>query len=108
MLEYYQAMSGKEPLSRAERRRLMRENKDLTAEEAKKLYKPTMQFKDYLHYYDLAICDALYCELDLPNTRIKEIFDKIKTTIDCLSSGHISCIELERMVEEEIGIKFKR
>ena len=108
MLEYYQAMTGKEPLPRAERRRLMKQNKDLTKEEAKQLYRPTMTFNDYLHYYDLAICDALYCELDLSNERIKEVFDKIKTTVDCLASGHISCIELERMVEEEIGIRFKR
>ena len=108
MLEYYQAMTGKEPLPRAERRRLMKQNKGLTKEEAKQLYRPTMTFNDYLHYYDLAICDALYCELDLSNERIKEVFDKIKTTVDCLASGHISCIELERMVEEEIGIRFKR
>lgn len=108
MLEYYQSMTGKEKLPRAERRRLMKQNKGLTKEEAKQLYRPTMTFNDYLHYYDLAICDALYCELDLSNERIKEVFDKIKTTVDCLSSGHISCIELERMVEEEIGIRFKR
>lgn len=108
MLEYYQAMTGKEPLPRAERRRLMKQNKGLTKEEAKQLYRPTMTFNDYLHYYDLAICDALYCELDLSNERIKEVFDKIKTTVDCLASRHISCIELERMVEEEIGIRFKR
>lgn len=108
MLEYYQAMTGKEKLPRAERRRLMKQNKGLTKEEAKQLYRPTMTFNDYLHYYDLAICDALYCELDLPNTRIKEVFDKIKTTVDCLSTGHLSCIDLENMVENEIGIRFKR
>ena len=108
MLEYYQAMTGKRQLNRAERRRAVKQNKGLTSEEAKKLYEPTMTFNDYLHFYDLAICDALYCELDLPNDKIKEIFDKIKTTVDCLASGHISCIELERMVEEEIGIRFKR
>lgn len=108
MLEYNTTMTGKRPLNRAERRRAVKQNKNITPEEAKKLYEPTMTFNDYLHYYDLAICDALYCELDLPNDRIKEIFEKIKTTVDCLASRHISCIELEKMVEDEIGIRFKR
>lgn len=108
MLEYNTTMTGKRQLNRAERRRAVKQNKGLTSEEAKKLYEPTMTFNDYLHYYDLAICDALYCELDLPNDKIKEIFDKIKTTVDCLATKRISCIELERMVEEEIGIRFKR
>lgn len=108
MLEYYQAMTGKEPLPRAERRRAMKQNKGLTKEEAKKLYRPTMTVHDYLHYYDLAIVDALYCSLNLENDKIKEVFDKIKLTVDCLATGHISCMDLEKMVEEEVGIKFKR
>lgn len=108
MLEYNNpAMTGKEKLPRAERRRLMKEQK-ISKEEAKNLYRPTMTVNDYLHFYNLAICDALYCELEVPNDKIKEIFEKIKTTVDCLASGHISCIELERMVEEEIGIRFRR
>ena len=108
MLEYNNtAMTGKRPLPRAERRRLMKEQK-ISKEEAKKLYEPTMTVNDYLHFYNLAICDALYCELELSNEKIKEIFEKIKTTVDCLASKHISCIELERMVEEEIGIRFRR
>lgn len=109
MLEYNNtAMTGKRPLNRAERRRAIKQNKGLTPEEAKRLYEPTMTVNDYLHFYNLAICDALYCELELPNDKIKEIFEKIKTTVDCLASGHISCVELERMVEEEVGIRFRR
>lgn len=107
MLQYYAAMTGKEKLPRAERRRLMKEQK-ISKEEAKNLYRPTATIHDYMHYYDLAIVDALYCELNLPNTRIKEVFDKIKLTIDCLATGHISCFDLEHMVEAEVGIKFKR
>jgi hypothetical protein len=107
MLQYYEAMTGKEKLPRAERRRLMKEQK-ISKEEAKNLYRPTMTVHDYLHYYDLAIVDALYCSLNLENDKIKEVFDKIKMTVDCLATGHISCIDLEHMVEEEVGIKFKR
>lgn len=105
-MEHNSPMTGERPLPRQQRRALQR--KGLTPEQAKNLREKTVTVHDYLHYYDLAICDALYCELDLPNTEIKKVFDKIKETVNCLGSGHLSCFDLEQMVEDEIGIRFKR
>lgn len=85
-------------MNRAERRRLQKHG-DVNG------LAPTITTGDYLHYYTLSICDALYCE-GIDRDIIRKVFDKIKITMDCLRSGHIDVHDLETMCYEEVGINF--
>ena len=87
-------------MNRAERRRLAKHG-DVCG------VKPTITVNHYIHYYSLALADALHC-MDFDNDTIMKVFDKVQTTVDCLVSGHIDVMDLQTMCEQEIGINFLR
>lgn len=87
-------------MNRAERRRLKKHG-------CTNGLKPTLTTDHYIHYYSLALADALYCE-GIESNKIIEIFKKIENTVDCLASGHINAQDLETMCMDEIGINFVR
>lgn len=86
-------------LNRSERRRLAKHGNI-----AGKI--PTMTFNDYTYYHGLAFADALYCSFDMNAEQIKEVFNKVKMTMECLKEGRISLDDIETMCEEELGMKF--
>lgn len=70
--------------------------------------KETLTFNHYVYYYNLAMADALYCELGLDVEQIQNVFIKVTETMKCMNSGHINVDDLSKMCEEELGLTFLR
>ena len=88
-------------LKRAERKRLQKFG-DTSGR------KESFTFDHYVYYYNLAVADALYCELAMSAEQIRDLFIKIDETMKCMRSGNLDIDSLHDMVEEELGITFVR
>lgn len=67
---------------------------------------PTLTFDKYVYYFDLALVDALYCTYNMNTEQIVEVFEKVRTTIDCLMTDYITLRDIETMCIDEVGIEF--
>ena len=84
-------------MNRSERRRMIK---------GKENVRPTLMFDDYAYYYNLAMADALYCELGMSSEQIQAVFIKVNETTKCLKSGNLNADDLQYMCKEELGIEF--
>lgn len=70
--------------------------------------KETFTFNHYVYYYNLAVADALYCELGMDGEAIQNLFIKVAETMKCMNSGYINADDLSKMCEDELGLTFLR
>lgn len=68
--------------------------------------KSTFTFNDYVYYYNLAMADALYCELGMDSTKVQNVFIKVNETMSCMRNGNLNTDDLQEMCKEELGITF--
>lgn len=88
-------------MNRAERKRLEKYG-DINGQ------KESFTFNHYVYYYNLAMADALYCELGLDTEKVQDLFCKVMETMECMRKGYINVDDLSKMCEEELGITFLR
>lgn len=88
-------------LPRAERRRLQKYGNTNGRTE-------TFTFDHYVYFYNLAMADALYCELSMNAEQIQNVFIKVNETMSCMRKGYIDINDLHDMINDELGIDFAR
>lgn len=78
----------------------------LKKKKIEQMLKDRADFNEYVYRYNLALADALYCELGMDAEQIQNLFKKVTLTMECINSGNLNINDLKQMCFDELGINF--